>query len=158
MVASLTSKNGEYNLKRHLNYAMSGSHMVCLPSQFISHRPRRPWNGNRSYDSLFPTFRPTITNDTAAWHCNPTSTALTTIATTRFTVRNSEIDLEDITFHQCVRLGKFDADRTISFVPPDGEFILMKCATGGVGLGQEKGGRVCDDTGCLGHGGHMVPM
>ena len=25
-----------------------------------------------------------------------------------------------------MKLGKFDSDRTISFVPPDGEFILMK--------------------------------
>ena len=40
--------------------------------------------------------------------------------------KHSEIDLEDVTFHQCVRLGKFDADRTISFIPPDGEFVLMK--------------------------------
>eukprot|EP01006_Ploeotia_vitrea_P061167 TRINITY_DN77400_c0_g1_i1.p1 TRINITY_DN77400_c0_g1~~TRINITY_DN77400_c0_g1_i1.p1 ORF type:complete len:433 (+),score=46.20 TRINITY_DN77400_c0_g1_i1:96-1394(+) len=37
-----------------------------------------------------------------------------------------EIDLEDVTFHQCVKLGKFDTDRTISFIPPDGEFTLMK--------------------------------
>lgn len=29
-------------------------------------------------------------------------------------------------FHRCVRLGKFDADRTITFIPPDGEFELMK--------------------------------
>lgn len=28
------------------------------------------------------------------------------------------ITLEDCQFHQCVRLGKFDTDRTISFVPP----------------------------------------
>lgn len=41
-------------------------------------------------------------------------------------LRVAEIDLEDVTFHQCVRLGKFDTDRTISFIPPDGEFILMK--------------------------------
>lgn len=27
---------------------------------------------------------------------------------------------------RCVRLGKFDADRTITFIPPDGEFELMK--------------------------------
>jgi AP-2 complex subunit mu-1 len=36
------------------------------------------------------------------------------------------IDLDDLTFHQCVKLGKFDSDRTVSFVPPDGEFVLMK--------------------------------
>lgn len=28
------------------------------------------------------------------------------------------VALEDCQFHQCVRLGKFDSDRTISFVPP----------------------------------------
>lgn len=42
--------------------------------------------------------------------------------------RGTGIELADITFHQCVKLGKFDSDRTISFVPPDGEFILMKYA------------------------------
>eukprot|EP00946_MAST-07B_sp_MAST-7B-sp1_P005422 g5422.t1 len=36
------------------------------------------------------------------------------------------VDIEDITFHRCVKLTKFDADRTITFVPPDGEFELMK--------------------------------
>lgn len=35
------------------------------------------------------------------------------------------VELEDIKFHQCVRLTKFDADRTISFIPPDGDFELM---------------------------------
>jgi hypothetical protein len=40
--------------------------------------------------------------------------------------RGTGIELADITFHQCVKLGKFDSDRTISFVPPDGEFVLMK--------------------------------
>lgn len=35
------------------------------------------------------------------------------------------MDLQNIRFHQCVRLNKFEADRTISFVPPDGEFELM---------------------------------
>jgi AP-2 complex subunit mu-1 len=38
----------------------------------------------------------------------------------------SGIAIDDIVFHRCVRLGKFEADRTISFVPPDGEFELMK--------------------------------
>eukprot|EP00762_Andalucia_godoyi_P008343 ANDGO_07366.mRNA.1 AP-2 complex subunit mu len=40
--------------------------------------------------------------------------------------RGSGIEIDDITFHQCVKLGRFDADRTISFVPPDGEFELMR--------------------------------
>jgi AP-2 complex subunit mu-1 len=40
--------------------------------------------------------------------------------------RFKEIDIDDVTFHQCVKLGKFDADKTISFIPLDGEFELMK--------------------------------
>lgn len=35
------------------------------------------------------------------------------------------VDLEDVKFHQCVRLAKFESDRTISFIPPDGDFELM---------------------------------
>jgi len=35
------------------------------------------------------------------------------------------VDLEDIKFHQCVRLTRFENDRTISFIPPDGNFDLM---------------------------------
>lgn len=35
------------------------------------------------------------------------------------------IEMEDVRFHQCVRLAKFETDRTISFIPPDGEFELM---------------------------------
>ncbi|KAI0237088.1 AP-1 adaptor complex mu subunit Apm1 [Massospora cicadina] len=38
---------------------------------------------------------------------------------------NKAIELEDVKFHQCVRLSKFESDRTISFIPPDGEFELM---------------------------------
>ena len=40
-------------------------------------------------------------------------------------LRGSMIELEDIRFHQCVRLVKFETDRAICFVPPDGEFELM---------------------------------
>lgn len=36
------------------------------------------------------------------------------------------INLDDFTFHQCVRLSRFESDRVISFVPPDGAFTLMK--------------------------------
>ncbi len=36
------------------------------------------------------------------------------------------IAIDDVTFHRCVKLGQFDHDRTISFIPPDGEFELMK--------------------------------
>lgn len=36
------------------------------------------------------------------------------------------VELDDCRFHQCVRLDEFDATRTISFIPPDGEFELMR--------------------------------
>ena len=36
------------------------------------------------------------------------------------------VEIDDCTFHRCVRLGKFDADRTITFIPPDGQFELMR--------------------------------
>jgi AP-1 complex subunit mu len=46
-------------------------------------------------------------------------------ATGRSTARIKSVELEDIKFHQCVRLARFENDRTISFIPPDGEFELM---------------------------------
>lgn len=36
------------------------------------------------------------------------------------------VDIDDCTFHRCVKLSKFDTERTITFIPPDGEFELMK--------------------------------
>jgi len=39
--------------------------------------------------------------------------------------RGKSVELEDIKFHQCVRLARFESDRTISFIPPDGQFDLM---------------------------------
>ena len=39
--------------------------------------------------------------------------------------KSKAVELEDVKFHQCVRLSRFDNDRTISFIPPDGEFELM---------------------------------
>eukprot|EP00968_Pinguiococcus_pyrenoidosus_P007840 scaffold535_cov260-Pinguiococcus_pyrenoidosus.AAC.33 len=46
-------------------------------------------------------------------------------ATGRTMSRGKAVELEDIKFHQCVRLARFENDRTISFIPPDGEFDLM---------------------------------
>jgi AP-1 complex subunit mu len=46
-------------------------------------------------------------------------------ATGRANNKVKAVELEDIKFHQCVRLARFDNDRTISFIPPDGEFELM---------------------------------
>merc|ERR1719412_124135 len=39
--------------------------------------------------------------------------------------RGKMIEMDDVKFHQCVRLSRFENDRTISFIPPDGEFELM---------------------------------
>ncbi|VDM57225.1 unnamed protein product [Angiostrongylus costaricensis] len=39
--------------------------------------------------------------------------------------KSKSVELEDVKFHQCVRLSRFDNDRTISFIPPDGAFELM---------------------------------
>jgi AP-2 complex subunit mu-1 len=39
---------------------------------------------------------------------------------------DNAVRLDDCQFHQCVQLGAFSSDRTISFIPPDGEFELMK--------------------------------
>jgi len=41
------------------------------------------------------------------------------------TASGKAIEMEDVKFHQCVRLSRFENDRTISFIPPDGEFELM---------------------------------
>ena len=40
--------------------------------------------------------------------------------------KNQSVEIDDCTFHRCVRLGKFDSERTITFIPPDGEFELMR--------------------------------
>lgn len=39
--------------------------------------------------------------------------------------KGKAVEMEDVRFHQCVRLARFENDRTISFIPPDGEFELM---------------------------------
>lgn len=45
--------------------------------------------------------------------------------TTGRATRGKAVEMEDVKFHQCVRLSRFENDRTISFIPPDGEFELM---------------------------------
>lgn len=61
--------------------------------------------------------------------------------------KNKSVELEDVKFHQCVRLSRFDNDRTISFIPPDGDFELMSyrlhtqvTAAAGGGRGDGAGG------------------
>lgn len=34
--------------------------------------------------------------------------------------------MQDVSFHQCVNLGRYNTEKVVSFVPPDGEFELMK--------------------------------
>lgn len=40
--------------------------------------------------------------------------------------KQTRIAIDDLSFHRSVKLTQFDVDRTISFIPPDGEFELMK--------------------------------
>mmetsp|Transcript_13228 Transcript_13228/g.39394 ORF Transcript_13228/g.39394 Transcript_13228/m.39394 type:complete len:439 (+) Transcript_13228:109-1425(+) len=35
------------------------------------------------------------------------------------------VTLDDCNFHECVQLGEFEASRLLSFVPPEGEFIVL---------------------------------
>jgi AP-2 complex subunit mu-1 len=48
------------------------------------------------------------------------------IAQSKSNTATKGINIEDIKFHQCVRLSDFYKDRTITFIPPDGNFELMK--------------------------------
>lgn len=38
---------------------------------------------------------------------------------------DAKVEMEDIKFNQCVRLSKFENEKIITFIPPDGEFTLM---------------------------------
>lgn len=38
--------------------------------------------------------------------------------------------IEDVTFHQCVNLGTYEANKVVTFIPPDGEFELMRYGWG----------------------------
>eukprot|EP01126_Amoeba_proteus_P049703 TRINITY_DN5828_c0_g1_i4.p1 TRINITY_DN5828_c0_g1~~TRINITY_DN5828_c0_g1_i4.p1 ORF type:complete len:353 (-),score=52.83 TRINITY_DN5828_c0_g1_i4:137-1195(-) len=35
------------------------------------------------------------------------------------------IEMEDVKFHKCVSLSRFESDKVISFIPPDGKFELL---------------------------------
>lgn len=41
------------------------------------------------------------------------------------TTSDKGITIDDMKFHQCVKLPKFDKERSITFIPPDGQFELM---------------------------------
>ena len=38
---------------------------------------------------------------------------------------NTTVEMDDLKFHKCVDLNKFESERSIDFVPPDGEIELM---------------------------------
>ncbi|KAI8809312.1 Mu homology domain-containing protein [Cladochytrium replicatum] len=42
---------------------------------------------------------------------------------------SGSVELDDCQFHQCVKLTNFENNRMITFIPPDGEFELMKYRT-----------------------------
>eukprot|EP00727_Mastigamoeba_balamuthi_P007194 m51a1_g3095 Adaptor protein complex 1 (AP-1), mu subunit A (449) ;mRNA; f:100678-102560 len=58
--------------------------------------------------------------DAAASSANPANPTGTATGTAR-----KMIEMEDVNFHQCVKLTRFESNHAISFVPPDGEFELM---------------------------------
>jgi AP-3 complex subunit mu len=41
-------------------------------------------------------------------------------------VHLSNTDFDDVSYHACVRHSRYESDRTISFVPPDGSFSLFR--------------------------------
>ncbi|GET92324.1 adaptor complex subunit medium chain 3, putative [Leishmania tarentolae] len=41
-------------------------------------------------------------------------------------LRDIDAAVDDVAFHRCVRLDRYEHDRTLSFIPPDGKFTLMK--------------------------------
>ena len=69
--------------------------------------------------------------------CIKTTTSSTTSSANNNNTKtksSSYIHLNDIKLHRCVRLGKFDEDRSILFVPPDGEFELMRYSVSNLSL------------------------
>ncbi|XP_052284797.1 AP-2 complex subunit mu isoform X1 [Dreissena polymorpha] len=55
--------------------------------------------------------------NTSGLYSKPSSSTKTSIA------------IDDCQFHQCVKLSKFETEHSISFIPPDGEFELMRYRT-----------------------------
>jgi AP-2 complex subunit mu-1 len=42
------------------------------------------------------------------------------------TVSFPHLDIDDVVFHQCVKISKFGGQEAVTFTPPDGEFELMR--------------------------------
>ena len=41
------------------------------------------------------------------------------------TTSSKTIEMDDLKFHNCVNMNKFETERIIEFIPPDGQFTLM---------------------------------
>ncbi|KAG5493996.1 hypothetical protein JKF63_01829 [Porcisia hertigi] len=41
-------------------------------------------------------------------------------------LRDVDTVVDDVAFHRCVRLDRYEHDRTLCFIPPDGKFTLMR--------------------------------
>lgn len=60
--------------------------------------------------------------DKAMWHREDHATNVNAMPNSN----QPTVKLEDCKFHHCVSLEKFNDDHVISFIPPDGQFDLMK--------------------------------
>ncbi|CAF0859819.1 unnamed protein product [Adineta ricciae] len=69
-----------------------------------------------------------ITVENRAKNQTDTSTNGSTNPSTTTTTKTA-IAIDDCQFHQCVKLSKFESEHAISFIPPDGEFELMRYRT-----------------------------
>ncbi|QEU60161.1 Apm4 [Kluyveromyces lactis] len=74
-------------------------------------------------------------NDTYSIHGNEKSELSIVEMMSEYDIKNKKaipnaaagsVILEDCKFHQCVQLNKYEANRVIQFVPPDGPFQLMQ--------------------------------
>jgi AP-2 complex subunit mu-1 len=89
--------------------------------------------GKKAYASTLIPCHSVLLRSLSAWHVRSARHRLTALLSlvlcgvaNRAGKKSNGIELDDCTFHQCVKLTKFDTDRTISFTPPDGVFELMK--------------------------------
>jgi len=60
---------------------------------------------------------------------NPNPNSTINGSTNPSTTTKTAIAIDDCQFHQCVKLSKFESEHAISFIPPDGEFELMRYRT-----------------------------
>lgn len=64
-------------------------------------------------------------NDASKKRIAQATESSTSLASKKIRKGGKYVELEDVKFHQCVQLDKFDKDRTITFIPPDGKFELL---------------------------------